>query len=135
MTSVFVDTNVFLRFLTLDDDGQAARAKSLFKKAEKGRIRLFTGPPVLFEIAWTLKAGYKRSHEEILNILETLVSTPWLDMPDKDLAGEAVTVARLSGQDFADAYMYVSARKSGIGGIATFNSKHFEKMDAKLAEL
>jgi uncharacterized protein len=135
MNSIFVDTNVFLRFLTHDDANQAVQARELFKKAEKGEIRLVTGPPVLFEIAWTLKVSYKKPQNEILDILETLVTSPWLDMPDKDLAEEAVNTARLCGQDFADAYIHVGALRMAKGGVATFNRKHFDRMGTKLIDL
>lgn len=135
MESVFVDANVFLRFLTKDDDGQASKAKSLFLKAQEGKLRLVTGPPILFEIAWTLKVRYKLSHTEILDVLESLIATPWLEMVDRDLAEEAVNIARLSGQDFADAYIHASAQQIGAAGVATFNRKHFEKLGTNLIDL
>jgi len=135
MKSIFVDANVFLRFLTMDDAGQMSKVISLFKKAEKGNIRLVTGPPVLFEIAWTLKKAYKKSSEEILDLLASLVSTSWLDMTDRDLVEEAVNIARISGQDFADAYIHVSSIKTGADSIATFNKKHFEMMGSVLMDL
>lgn len=135
MKSIFVDANVFLRFLTMDDAGQMSRVLSLFKKAEKGNIRLVTGPPVLFEIAWTLKKAYKKSSEEILDLLASLVSTSWLDMTDRDLVEEAVNIAKISCQDFADAYIHASSIKAGADSIATFNKKHFEKMGSVLMDL
>jgi predicted nucleic-acid-binding protein len=135
MDRVFVDANVFMRFFTKDDEGQEAKAKKLFLKAQAGKLRLFTGPPVLFEIAWTLKARYKLKNAEILDILESLLTTAWLDISDKDLAEEAVNVARVSGQDYADAYIHVSIRKVEATGIAAFNRKHFDKMGTRLVDL
>jgi predicted nucleic acid-binding protein len=128
MDTVFVDSNVFLRYITRDDQGQTDRAKKLFKQAHSGEISLVTGPPVLFEIAWTLKIRYKQPPHRVLDFLESLVTTPWISMPDKDLALEAVRLAKNTEQDFADAYIHASACKSGAIGIATFNRKHFEKM-------
>lgn len=135
MDSVFVDANVFLRFLTKDDDGQASLAKGLFMRAQEGKLRLVTGPPILFEISWTLRLRYKLSNPETLDILESLIATPWLEMVDKDLAEEAVNIARLSGQDFADAYIHASAQQIGAVGVATFNRKHFEKLGTNIFEL
>jgi predicted nucleic-acid-binding protein len=132
MDVVFVDANVFLRHLTKDNDDQASRAKGLFLKAQAGRLRLVTGPPVLFEIAWTLKIRYKLKQTEILDILESLVTSPWLDMPDKELVGDAIILARNFEQDFADAYIHVSALKMGAKGVATFNKKHFDRLGTKL---
>lgn len=134
MDMVFVDSNVFLRFITRDDRGQADRAKKLFLQAQSGKIGLLTGPPVLFELAWTLKVRYKRPLLQILDLLESLVTTPWIAMPDKDLAREAVRIARKTGQDFADAYIHASAMKNGASGVATFNRKHFEEMGTALID-
>lgn len=57
MMRVFLDANVFLRYFTLDDAGQHGRASRFFDAASQGAIELVTGPPVLFEIAWTLQGG------------------------------------------------------------------------------
>lgn len=134
MNVVFVDSNVFLRFLTKDDADQSSRAKRLFQEAQKGKLRLITGPPVLFEIAWTLKVKYMASHTEIMDIIESLATTPWLEMTDKDLVEDAVNNARVSGQDFADAYIHASSLKMGVAGIATFNRKHFDNLGTELVD-
>lgn len=135
METVFVDSNLFLRYLTKDDTGQADLAKGLFLKAQAGQIRLVTGPPVLFEVAWTLKVRYKQPPRKILEFLDSLVTTAWIGMPDKDVAGEAVSLAKKTDQDFADAYIHASALKLGATAVATFNRKHFESMGTALFDL
>lgn len=57
--SVFVDANVFIRFFAWDDEAQAGAAERLFTAAREGKARLVTGPPVFFELAWTLGYRYK----------------------------------------------------------------------------
>ena len=42
MASLFVDTNVFLRFLTNDDPAKAKRAEILFRDALRGKVKLVT---------------------------------------------------------------------------------------------
>jgi predicted nucleic acid-binding protein len=56
MASLFVDTNVFLRFLTNDDPAKAKRAESLFRDALRGKIKLATSLLVIAEIIWTLES-------------------------------------------------------------------------------
>jgi predicted nucleic-acid-binding protein len=82
-----------------------------------------------------LKVLYKRNAAEIPDIFEALVSASWLGMADKNIAEHAIMIARKSGQDFADAYLYESALKMGAQSIATFNRKHFARMDAHLLDL
>ena len=134
MEKIFVDSNVFLRFLMKDDPVQSGKAKTLFKRAENKKIGLITGPPVLFEIAWTLKSFYKVDRDTILKYLASIIAADFIEMTDKNLAAEAVTAASSSGEDFAEAYICVSAKKLGAKGVATFNRKHFDRLDCTVIE-
>jgi predicted nucleic acid-binding protein len=135
MKTVFVDANVFLRFLTVDDQGQHDRAVRLFRDAAAGRVSLLCGPPVLFEIAWTLRSAYRQSAEKILDVLGAIVAMPNLRLLDREIAEEALALARSSRQDFADAYIAASAQAAGADEMATFTRKHFERMGTRLASL
>jgi len=132
MTRVFGDSNVFLRFFTHDDRGQHSRAAELFKKAANGTLLLLTGPPVLFEIAWTLRAAYKLRGEQILDVLSRILTLPGLHMADAALAEEALRLARLTKLEFADAYIAASARASGAEAVATFNRRDFQRLGSAL---
>jgi predicted nucleic acid-binding protein len=131
----FVDANVFLRFFTRDDHGQHERAVRLFQDAESDKVVLLTGPPVLFEVAWTLRSAYRMDQEKVLDAIEAILSLSWLKLLDREPVEEAVRLARDGGQGFADAYILASARLALADGIATFNRKDFEKMGARLYPL
>jgi len=128
MKPVFVDANVFLRFFTKDDTGQHARAEMLFRAAAEGRTPLISGPPVLFEIAWTLRAAYGQSRSGVLDVLEAILVLSGLDLTDAAVCAEAVRLARQSGVDFPDAYMAALAHASGAEEVATFNLADFRKL-------
>jgi predicted nucleic acid-binding protein len=132
MKTAFVDANVFLRFFTTDDEGQHQRAAALFRKAAAGRISLITGPPVLFEIAWTLRSAYAQSRDTVLDVLSRMATLPGLRLLDGPVVEEALGLARRSGREFADAYILASAQQANADGIATFNRRDFEKLGAKL---
>lgn len=135
MKTVFVDANVFLRFFTADEDGHHRKAVSLLKAASAGHLRLVTGPPVLFEIAWTLRSSYRLENEKIIDVLGRLAALPGLRITDGETVDEALAVARQTGQEFADAYVHVLALQEKVDAVATFNRKHFERMGAILHEL
>ena len=97
-------SNVFLRFFTKDDAGQHARAEDLFRAGAEGRTPLISGPPVLFEIAWTLRAAYGQSSSGVLDVLEAILALPGFELTDAAVCAEAVRLARQSGVDFPDAY-------------------------------
>jgi len=130
MRTVFLDTNVFLRFFTSDDDGQHELATRLFRKARKGTISLVTGPPVLFEIAWTLRAAYKQPNEKILTVIEAIIALPGITLTDKDVVEKALPLARNTEREFADAYIVALAEIADADEIATFNTRHFKKLGA-----
>lgn len=130
--TVFVDANVFLRYFTLDDAGQHKWAGDLFQAAADGKLKLITGPPVLFEIAWTLRSAYEQPRERVLDVLAGMVTLPNLSLTDIALVESAIEMARKSGQEFADAYIVAEAQRVGATEIATFNQKHFERLDASL---
>ena len=131
MTRVFVDTTIFLRFLTQDDAGQSEKAERLFHEARDGRLRLVTGPPVLFELVWTLRRAYKVARGRTLEILASLLAWEGLELTDRALVEAAVERARASGQEFADAYVACVADAAGAGSIATFNERDFSALAAR----
>lgn len=128
MPTVFVDSNVFLRFLIGDDPIQRKQSASLFNKAKEGDLRLIVGPPVLFEVAWTMRNAYKIINEQVLEFLSAILSFPGLDVIDVDIVADAIELAKSGKNEFADAYIAVSTKKFAADGVATFNIKHFEKI-------
>ena len=101
-------------FFTIDDTGQHEQAAALFTAATAGKLRLVTGPPVLFEMAWTLRSAHKLSKEQVLGAVEAMAAFKGLELTDRHLVEEAVRLARASGQEFADAYLGAAA--NDIGG-------------------
>lgn len=135
MTTWFVDTNVFLRFLTTDEHGQHQKAVRLFEAADREECRLLTGPPILFELAWTLRGAYKIPKARVLEILSAIFAMPGMILTDAPLVAEALTLASETDSEFADSYMAASLRAAGCSGIATFNRKDFARLGVELAEL
>jgi len=129
----FVDTNVFARlFVVADDETQLRQAKALFVRAQAGEVNLVTGPPVLFEVAWVLGQRYKVDNDKVLDVLEAILSYPNLRVLDKEQVIAAISLAKVTGSDFADSYIAVSAGNIKADNVATFNEKHFAKLGAKL---
>ena len=132
MKSIFVDANVFLRFFTLDDRGQHDQAAGLFQQAAIGKIALVTGPPVLFEIAWTLRSAYRQANVKVMEALSAIAVLPGLQLTDGRTVEAALALAKTSGQEFADAYIASASREVGADEVATFNRKHFDRLGVTL---
>jgi len=134
VTTWFVDTNVFLRFLTTDERGQHQKAVCLFEAARREECLLVTGPPVLFELAWTLRAAYKTPKARVLEILSAVFAMPGMTLTDAPLVADALTLASATGCEFADAYVAAGSRAAGCSGVATFNKKDFARLGVELAD-
>jgi predicted nucleic acid-binding protein len=131
MEEIFVDSNVFLRFYAEDDKAQGEAAEKMFRMGAARKVDLVTGPPVFFEVAWSLKKGFNWPDHKILETLEAMTMIPNMKLLDRDLVVGAITLAKETGQGFSDAYITAAARSRGAK-VATFNIKHFSKLGAKL---
>lgn len=128
MKTIFVDANVFLRFFTVDDRRRHEQAAELFRQAAAGKVVLVTGPPVLFEIVWTLRSAYKQTNAKVLDVITAMAALPGLQLTDARIVESAVALAKASGQEFADAYIASASRQIGADEVATFNRKHFDQL-------
>jgi predicted nucleic-acid-binding protein len=129
MADFFVDTNVFLRFLTNDDATKAQRAEALFKKAIAGKLKLETSVLVIAEIIWTLESFYRLAKADIAEKVGIILNTPNLRCPSADVVLEALDIYVTKNVDFIDAFHGVMLRDAGIQRILTYDKKHFERMD------
>ena len=129
---IFVDTNIFTRLFVKDDTGQHEQAKALFTLAQEDKVKLVTGHPVFFELAWVLSYTYKVSNSEILDRLESILSFGGLKVADRDFIAEAISLARATNGSFADSFIVASLRRLQAKEVATFDKKHFAKLGAEL---
>ena len=128
MANLFVDTNVFLRFLTNDDPAKAKRAETLFRDALRGKVRLATSLLVIAEIIWTLESFYKVAKPDIAAKVEKILNTPNLECPDTPLILLALDLYVHANIDFVDAYTAFDMRERGLTQILTYDHKHFVRV-------
>jgi predicted nucleic-acid-binding protein len=130
MRRVFVATNVFLRFLTQDDLDKAEKARRLFASAVAGEVVVETSLLVIAEIVWTLESFYGLTHDEVSELVATILATPHLECPHKELLLEALLAYTERNVDFIDAYHAVLLGRRRDVTLATFDRKHFRRFPA-----
>jgi uncharacterized protein len=128
MNPVFVDTNIFLRFLTNDDPAKAKRAEKLFRDAVAGRTSLTTSSLVIAEIVWTLESYYELAKNEVAERVEKILNTPNLDCEETSLILHALDTYVHQNVDFIDAYDGFYMKERGLTRIATYDRKHFGRI-------
>jgi uncharacterized protein len=127
--STFVDTNLFLRFLTNDVPAQADAVEKLLRQAEQNKIQLVTNSMVIAEIVWTLESYYESERKDIQNKILAILNTSGLEISESELILKAIIWYAEKNVDFIDAYNAAWMEKKGIGKIYTLDEKHFARFD------
>ena len=104
MMKMFVDTNIFLRYLTKDDPSKYEKCKDLFKKAIEGKITLATSGMVIAELIWTLLSYYKVPKADVIEMVSIIVGTENLFIPEVDIIADALVLYSRKNIDYIDAY-------------------------------
>ena len=69
---VFLETSVYIRFLTADDDSKYERVKQLFSDIESGAVQAATSSTVLLEVIYVLSKVYRFRHERVVQTIQGL---------------------------------------------------------------
>jgi predicted nucleic-acid-binding protein len=126
---VFVDTNLFLRYLTNDVPAQADAVEALLRQAAGGEMVLVTNSLVLAEIVWVLAFYYQRSRVDIRDKVLAVLNTPGLEVVDGDLVLQAITWYAEKDVDFIDAYNAAWSLVQDINVAYTFDQVHFSRIE------
>ena len=116
-----LDTNVLLRYLTLDDKEQAAIAAREIDAAAVAGERMLIQPLVLCEMVWVLESAYRFGKREILTILERILMTAQFEIAQKDIVWAALGDYRRGKGDFSRYYAGRANEKHGASLTLTFD--------------
>jgi len=113
MPTRFLDTNVLVRHITVDDPIKARAARELLLRVERGEEQVASSPLVVFETIFTLQSFYQVPKQRIRALLLPLINMPGLSLPDKRLYEPAFDLWVQSPMSFADAYnsVYMQANQ------------------------
>lgn len=128
MNRCFVDTNLFIRYLTNDDPALADRVERLLDDAAVGAVQLVTTELVMAETVWVLESSYRLNHVLIAPLVRGILATPGLEVINGDLIGKALIMYELQNIDFVDAYIAALMEKQGIQDIYSYDRKHLSRV-------
>ena len=128
MTRRFIDTNIFLRYLTKDDPVKYEKCRELFKKTVEGKITLATSGIIIAELVWTLLSYYKVPKADVIEKISIIVATKGLYIPDKNIITDALVLYGRQNIDYIDAYNAVFMKYSKINGIYSYD-EDFDKVE------
>jgi predicted nucleic-acid-binding protein len=113
-----VDTNVLIRLVTEDDEGQLRFAAAFVRNS--GRV--FVSHIVLVEAAWVLSSGHGFSRDELARALDIVLATGSFAVERPELVAEALGYFRASRADFSDCLIAATARAANELPLATFDA-------------
>lgn len=119
-----LDTNVLVRWLVVDDVGQAESVAVLFEQYLREKARLFVPVTVVLELEWVLRACYGFDKESVLAALDALLGVEELEFQQESAVEVALWHYRPGGApDFADCVHLALVGESGHGPLLSFDRK------------
>lgn len=116
-----VDTNIFLRYLTADVPEQAAKARILLERAERGEETLVTTALTIAEIVWVLESVYELDRASIRAKVVAILGLPGLTVEDQEVLLQAIVWYEEKNVDFADCYSAAWMEHNGLEEVYTFD--------------
>ncbi len=125
----FIDTNIFLRFLTKDDPAKAAKCRQLLQSASEGNLKLYTTDLVVAELIWVLQSPktYNLNPAEIFEVIMPLLTIKNLYFPCKNVFPDIMELFQTENIDYIDAYNSVIMLGRNIDTIYSYD-KHFDQL-------
>ena len=114
---VAIDTNVLVRYLTEDDEAQAAAAAKMIEAASAVLVSTL----VLAETTWVLRRAYKYSPMEVAAALRGFINAQGVEVDEA--AAESGLRFLAQGGDFADGIIAHEAKRHRCDCLVTFDRK------------
>lgn len=100
-----IDANIILRFLTNDDPQKAEACAVLLEKVESTDRHVWLPDLVLADVVWTLEKYYRRSKDEIVELLVSLIALRGLHCSGKETVFRALRLYASHNIDWTDAFV------------------------------
>jgi predicted nucleic acid-binding protein len=123
MAHSFLDTNLFIRYITQDNPRQSQQAKQLFDQIKQGLVTVTTSEAVISECVYVLasKALYHLPREQISTALTLLLSLKGLKLTRKRIYVRALSLYAASNLDFVDALIATHMEQVQISTLWSFD--------------
>ncbi|MFY9589900.1 PIN domain-containing protein [Rickettsia endosymbiont of Halotydeus destructor] len=118
-----IDTNVLVRYLTQDDEKQAAIVNKVINQYENQAQSIFINNIVICELIWVLERGYKYSKKEITDSVRAILSTTEFVFEKPEILWLSLNDYEKYNADFSDILLGKINRRYGCISTITFDNK------------
>jgi predicted nucleic-acid-binding protein len=128
-----LDTNILVRYITLDDPVQALRAAQIIERNltpdQPGFVSLVT----IVELAWVLESFYEFSGEQIATAIERILQIATLSVQNEREVFTAMISLKTNTASFDDTLIGALGAWAGCTSTLTFDRKAARLKDFELA--
>lgn len=119
---ISIDTNALLRLILGDEPIQSERIRRAVNTAKESQIPELILDGVLLETVWVLTSGYGYKRQDIVFLIDTLLSVEYVHFMDRKLIQQVAEKVRQGG-DFADMFFALQAQRQGSDKMLSFDKK------------
>ena len=118
-----LDTNILVRFITADDPELATAATRLIQGRCTAESPGYVGVPVLIELVWVLRRGYRYDKAAVIQVIRKLLGTAELIVESTEVVQLALRDYESGTADFADYLIGRANRARGCARTYTFDRR------------
>lgn len=112
MKIYLADTNIYLRFILKDNQAQFKKVDQLFKKAQKGELKIIFLSEVILEMEFVLRSVYSFSKKEITRAFLSLFKNKFLEVEEKSLWLGVLEVFQKKNLSLFDTFLFLKAKQA-----------------------
>lgn len=127
MKKIFIETSVFIRFLTKDDKRKLQDCIRLFRRVEVGKTRPYTSNIVIQEILFVLTRIYNFSKSEVIKDIQKILELRNMSLIEKTDTKTALGLFKKHAVKYGDCLIATQVPK-GVK-LVTYD-KDFSKIKA-----
>jgi predicted nucleic-acid-binding protein len=127
-----IDTNILIRYLVRDDEGQYQQVLTLFEAHRKSSIKV--NLPVVVKTCWVLLKSYNYSKKEFIETFRLLLETQGFEFQSDVVIGKALEAFEKSNADFEDCLISELNKARNSAPTFTFDKKASKLKGMKLLE-
>ncbi len=116
-----LDTNVLVRYLIRDHEGQLAAAQWLVRRCVGSGETLFVPVTVALELEWVLRSNFRMPKPDVVQLLSDLLSTAELVFESEGALELALRLYADGGADYSDCVHVALADRAGHAPLWTFD--------------
>ncbi len=119
----YIDTNVFVRFLTEEKDKISEEFLNFFHNLKEGKIKVKLLDLVFFQVIFVLKSFYKVKKEEIIEVMREILAFKGIHTRNKKVLERTLELWEKHSDDIIDCYIVANMELENETELYSFDKK------------